>query len=152
MKRVFGIDLGTNSIGWSIVEQLENGKYRHIKSGVDIFKDGVDHDKSGEHPCVQLRTNARGLRRHYFRRRLHKIELLKILIEERMCPPLTDEDLKRWRFKKIYPKEDNFMEWQRTNDNLDKNPYHDRYVALTRKLDLSIESDRFTTCRSAEDS
>lgn len=51
MKRVFGIDLGTNSIGWSIVEQLENGKYRHIKSGVDIFKDGVDHDKSGEHPC-----------------------------------------------------------------------------------------------------
>lgn len=54
MKRVFGIDLGTNSIGWSIVEQLENGKYRHIKSGVDIFKDGVDHDKSGEHPCVQL--------------------------------------------------------------------------------------------------
>ena len=27
-----------------------------------------------------------------------------------MCPPLTDEDLKRWRFKKIYPKEDNFME------------------------------------------
>lgn len=73
MKRVFGIDLGTNSIGWSIVEQLENGKYRHIKSGVDIFKDGVDHDKSGEHPCVQLRTNARGLRRHYFRRRLHKI-------------------------------------------------------------------------------
>ena len=26
-----------------------------------------------------------------------------------MCPPLTDEDLKRWRFKKIYPKEDNFM-------------------------------------------
>lgn len=58
MKRVFGIDLGTNSIGWSIVEQLENGKYRHIKSGVDIFKDGVDHDKSGEHPCVQLRTNG----------------------------------------------------------------------------------------------
>lgn len=39
MKRVFGIDLGTNSIGWSIVEQLENGKYSHIKSGVDIFKD-----------------------------------------------------------------------------------------------------------------
>ena len=148
MKRVFGIDLGTNSIGWSIVEQLENGKYRHIKSGVDIFKDGVDHDKSGGHPCVQLRTNARGLRRHYFRRRLHKIELLKILIEERMCPPLTDEDLKRWRFKKIYPKEDNFMEWQRTNDNLDKNPYHDRYVALTRKLDLSIECDRYILGRA----
>ena len=36
MKRVFGIDLGTNSIGWSIVEQLENGKYDIIFAVVYI--------------------------------------------------------------------------------------------------------------------
>lgn len=108
----------------------------------------MDHDDKGEHPCVQLRTKERGLRRHYFRRRLHKIELLKILVDERMCPPLTVDELKQWRNRKVYPKNKAFMEWQRTNDNEGKNPYFDRHIALTRTLDLTIERERFILGRA----
>lgn len=150
MTKIWGIDLGTNSIGWAIVEKKENGRYRHIKSGVDIFKDGVDHEGSKEKPCVQLRTGARGVRRRYFRRRLHKIELLKILVAEGMCPSLTDEELQLWRDRKVYPKDEAFMEWQRTNDNEGegKNPYYDRHLALTKTLDLTIERERFILGRA----
>ena len=76
MTKILGIDLGTNSIGWAIVERQET-EYKLLDKGVNIFQDGVAHDKSGEKPAVAERTNARALRRHYFRRRLRKIETLK---------------------------------------------------------------------------
>ena len=41
-----------------------------------------------------------------------------------------------------------FIQWQRTDDNEDKNPYHDRYTCLTRKLDLSLKEDRFILGRA----
>ena len=79
MAKVLGLDLGTNSLGWALVDESEN-EYTLIDKGVDIFQEGVARDKNNEKPAVQDRTSARALRRHYFRRRLRKIELLKILI------------------------------------------------------------------------
>ncbi len=35
-----------------------------------------------------------------------------------------------------------FLAWQRTDDNIDKNPYHDRYVTLSSSLNLSLRSER----------
>ena len=80
MEKVIGLDLGTNSIGWSIVLHNDDLSYTLLDKGVNIFQDGVAHDKSGEKPAVQERTAARASRRHYFRRRLRKIQLLKILV------------------------------------------------------------------------
>ena len=77
MAKILGLDLGTNSIGWAITEQYED-RYELLDRGVDIFQEGVARTKSGEEPMVKTRTDARALRRHYFRRRLRKIELLKI--------------------------------------------------------------------------
>lgn len=141
MVRILGLDLGTNSLGWAITEQHENG-FELLDRGVDIFQEGVNRTKSGEEPMVKTRTDSRALRRHYFRRRLRKIALLKVLVANDMCPRLTTEQLDAWRYGKRYPVDDEFLSWQRTDDNTDKNPYHDRYVALTEVLDMSKRSGR----------
>ena len=121
MAKILGLDLGTNSIGWAITERTESGNVL-LDRGVDIFQEGVNRTKSGEEPMVKIRTNARSLRRHYFRRRLRKIELLKVLIANHMCPLLTNAQLDAWRYEKQYPMEKEFLAWQRTDDNTDKNP------------------------------
>lgn len=147
MSKTLGLDLGTNSIGWAIVERNDTECTLKDK-GVTIFQEGVAREKESEKPAVQDRTAARALRRHYFRRRLRKIELLKVLIRHGLCPPLTDEQLVLWRTKKIYPTGEEFIRWQRTDDNEDKNPYHDRYRALTEVLDLRLQSDRYVLGRA----
>ena len=145
--KVLGIDLGTNSIGWAITEQSDTG-YKLLDKGVDIFQEGVLREKGNEQPMVQKRTESRALRRHYFRRRLRKIELLKVLIQHDLCPYLSDEQLAQWKQKKVYPQTDEFIAWQRTDDNKDKNPYHDRYIALTKQLNLGMKYDRYTLGRA----
>lgn len=148
MTKVLGLDLGTNSIGWAVVERDDNGKCTLLDRGVHIFQDGVAHDQSGEKPAVQERTSARALRRHYFRRRLRKIELLRILIQNNYCPFLSDEELQIWREQKKYPLNDDFLAWQRTDDCVGKNPYYDRYVCLTQKLDFQKKQDRMILGRA----
>lgn len=149
MTKILGIDLGTNSIGWAITTQYEDkNSYKLLERGVSIFQEGVAREKNNEVPMVQERTNARSLRRHYFRRRLRKIELLKILIKFDLCPALTTEMLNNWRYKKQYPLDENLLQWLRTDDNCEKNPYHDRYVALTRVLDLDKQEERYLLGRA----
>lgn len=147
MAKVLGLDLGTNSLGWALVDESEN-EYTLIDKGVDIFQEGVARDKNNEKPAVQDRTSARALRRHYFRRRLRKIELLKILIRYDLCPPLPEELLTAWQKEKRYPQDNEFLRWQRTDDNGDRNPYHDRYVALSERLDLGNRTQRWLLGRA----
>lgn len=147
MTRILGIDLGTSSIGWAITEQNDNN-YTLIDKGVNIFQEGVAREKNNEVPMVQERTKARALRRHYFRRRLRKIEILKILIKYKLCPLLTEDELHNWRYKKQYPLNEAFMHWLRTDEGCDKNPYKDRYTALTQPLDLQKEEERYTLGRA----
>lgn len=147
MGKVLGLDLGTNSIGWAIIEQGDSD-YRLLDKGVNIFQEGVARDKGSEKPAVQDRTNFRALRRHYFRRRLRKIELLRILIANDFCPKLTEEQLSNWKEKKMYPITEGFIQWQRTDDNAEKNPYHDRFLCLTTNLDLSQQKDRYILGRA----
>lgn len=102
MAKVLGLDLGTNSLGWALVDESEN-EYTLIDKGVDIFQEGVARDKNNEKPAVQDRTSARALRRRYFRRRLRKIELLKILIRYDLCPPLPEEPVDRLAKRETLP-------------------------------------------------
>ena len=39
MARILGLDLGTNSIGWAIVEK-ENNDFSLVDKGVRIFSEG----------------------------------------------------------------------------------------------------------------
>ena len=45
MDRILGIDLGTNSIGWAIVDK-DNGTTKLIDKGVNIFQEGVAREKN----------------------------------------------------------------------------------------------------------
>ncbi len=145
MTKILGLDLGTNSIGWAITEQ-QDGNVTLLDRGVDIFQEGVAREKGEEKPMVQTRTDARALRRHYYRRRLRKIELLKVLVANNLCPYLDEAQLDAWRYKKQYPLEDEFMLWLRSNDS--NNPYADRFKSLTEALDLNKTDDRYTLGRA----
>lgn len=145
MTKILGLDLGTNSIGWAITKQQDNS-FMLLERGVDIFQEGVNRTKTGEEPMVKIRTDARALRRHYYRRRLRKIELLKVLIANNLCPYLSNEQLDAWRYEKQYPLVDEFMLWLHSSD--DNNPYADRFRSLTEVLDLKKIDDRYILGRA----
>lgn len=147
MEKILGIDLGTNSIGWAIVEK-DGTSTKLVDNGVHIFQEGVNRVKGNEEPMVKTRTEARASRRHYFRRRLRKIELLNVLIENSWCPYLSPEELKEWRVSKKFPLKDDFIGWLHTDDNEGCNPYNDRHRCLTETLNLSSQEDRYALGRA----
>lgn len=147
MERILGIDTGTNSLGWAIVDKDEN-QYHLIAKGTNIFSEGVKIEKGIESSKAAERTDHRSVRKHYWRRKIRKIRLLTILSDNDLCPRLKYEQLREWRLKKVYPTDDTFMEWQRTEDKAQVNPYKFRYICLTQKLDLSDITQRFVLGRA----
>lgn len=130
MEKILGIDLGTNSIGWAIREVNNDLENQIIDKGVLTFDKGVAEDKSGEHPMVQKRTEARGKRRNYQAEKYRKWELLECLINEGMCP-LTIEELNEWRhytkgFGRRYPQSEKFIQWLRFDFDGDGKPDFER--------------------------
>lgn len=147
--RILGLDTGTNSLGWAVVDRDENNQYTPICRGDLIFTEGVKQEKGNEFSLAAERTSYRASRRHYFRRRLRKVEVLKVLVKHKLCPPLSDEALNRWHTKKEYPLDEDFILWQRTSEADNKNPYHDRHICLHRKLNLKdSQTDRYTLGRA----
>lgn len=147
MERILGIDTGTNSLGWAIVEKTE-GIYHLVDKGTNIFSEGVKIEKGIESSKASERTDHRSVRKHYWRRKLRKIRLLTILSKHHLCPPLDKESLREWRLKKVYPGDEAFMDWQRTEDKENVNPYRFRYICLTHKLDLSDLTQRYILGRA----
>ena len=145
--KVLGIDLGTNSIGWAVVER-DGDSCRLLYHGAHIFQEGVAREKGNEKPSTEERTRHRGSRRHYDRRRLHKIQLLTVLTEAGLCPPVSKEELDAWRYDGKYPVNDEFIKWQRTSDEQNDNPYTARHEALSRRLDMSARHDRYLLGRA----
>ena len=47
MTKILGIDTGTNSLGWAIVEKKAE-QYCLLDKGVNIFQEGVNIDKDNE--------------------------------------------------------------------------------------------------------
>ena len=121
MKKL-GLDLGTNSIGWGIID-TNNTEKPIQKCGVYIFPEGVNKDSYGNDSSKAAeRTGYRSARRLKFRRKLRKYETLKVLIEYEMCP-LTIEELEKWRKEKIYPTSQEFINWYRTDELNNWEPY-----------------------------
>lgn len=147
-KRILGLDTGTNSLGWAVVDRDEYNNYTLVKHGSLIFQEGVKIEKNVESSKAAERTGYRSLRKQYFRRRLRKIEVLRVLVKHNLCPYLSEELLHAWHVHKTYPKTDDFMLWQRTSDNDDKNPYYDRHLCLHQKLDLERQDERYILGRA----
>jgi CRISPR-associated endonuclease Csn1 len=67
---VLGLDLGSNSIGWALIDEKNK---RIVNAGVRIFPEGVDRDKQGgELSKNESRRIARGMRRQIRRRAKRK--------------------------------------------------------------------------------
>jgi len=170
MQRILGLDLGTNSIGWAVVDKevttfKEEGLLKQKESysladkGVLIFSEGVKIEKGNESSKAAERTGYRSARRLKFRRKLRKFETLKVLIKHGMCP-LSIDELNDWRSSvnpetgkkmtfKNYPSNPHFRQWLHTDNEGDeeerkrqvKNPYSLRARALDNKLS-SLELGR----------
>ena len=84
MAKILGLDLGTNSIGWAVVEVNKKGQFnRVIDCGVRIFPKGVNVDtKNKESSKNKERRDARQTRRKHFRYKLRRRRLVREL--ERM--------------------------------------------------------------------
>nr|WP_319265715.1 type II CRISPR RNA-guided endonuclease Cas9 [uncultured Draconibacterium sp.] len=146
-RKKLGLDIGTNSIGWGVLEK-EDGKYKFVeKIGKDaklipskgsyIFPKGTE---GNERSKAAIRRGFRGARRRIDRIRMRKIATLKILSKHGLCPSFEEGELNRWKNKKIYPCDNlEFIEWQRTgkrggdieSEKL-KQPYYLRYLAATK--------------------
>ena len=37
-QRILGLDTGTNSLGWAVVDRFDDGHYELVKKGVLIFQ------------------------------------------------------------------------------------------------------------------
>ena len=128
MALILGLDLGTNSIGWSLVEDK---KKSIIGIGSRIFPMGVVNLGEGEGKEMSKnagRTENRGKRRQFFRQRFRKKLFLKKLSEHNMCP-LDTVDFEEWKTSKKFPE-------KKLKDWFAKNPYELRQKALNEELEL----------------
>lgn len=127
MANILGLDLGTNSIGWALIDDKLN---KILGVGSRIFPMGVENLGDGDNEMSKnaSRTGARGVRRQFFRRRLRKKILLKALSENKMCP-MEANDFEDWKKTKEFPSV-KLANWFALN------PYELRQKALFEKLSL----------------
>ena len=147
MTKILGIDTGTNSLGWAIVEKQAD-EYHLLDKGVNIFQEGVKIEKGIESSKAAERTAHKAARVRNYRIKLRKIRLLRILSDAHLCPPLSKAELSAWRLKKEYPKNELFMQWQSTDDESEKTPYAYRHKCLHECLDFSRMTDRYILGRA----
>jgi CRISPR-associated endonuclease Csn1 len=138
MSKILGLDLGTNSIGWAVVDDSNN---KILGMGSRIFPEGVIAKTIGsgekEESKNASRRESRQQRRQYYRKRLRKIKLLRTLIDFNMCP-LKHQELDKWakwdkskgKAGRIAPNSKDFQDW------LNMNPYFLRDKALNESLTL----------------
>ncbi len=94
-KKILGLDLGTNSIGWALVNEAENEKEKSeiIKLGVRVNPLTVDEQLNFE-KGKSITTNAdrtlkRSMRRNLQRFKLRKENLIEILKEHQFIDEMT---------------------------------------------------------------
>ncbi len=109
MSKILGLDLGTNSIGWAVVDDENN---EILGTGVRIFQEGVvEKGTAKEMSKNATRRDARQARRQNFRTAMRKKIVKRELRKYGMCP-VNNDNLKEWfklnpyelRAKAIYEK------------------------------------------------
>lgn len=164
MGKIFGLDLGTNSIGWAI-RNTDLSENQIEKFGVLTFNKGVGLGKTGEYSYAAERTKKRATRRLYQARKYRLWATLEDLINEGYCP-LSIEDLNKWRnYNKEEANKNNnagrvypiwnltFEAWIKLDfDNDGKpdytSPYQLRKELAETELDFTQEVNRFKLGRA----
>ena len=90
MKYRLGLDLGTNSLGWSIFSlDDDNNVQELIDLGVRIFSDG--RDPKTKEPLAVARRTARSQRKLIYRRKLRRKHTFKLLQTQGLFPASKQE-------------------------------------------------------------
>ncbi len=88
-----GLDLGTNSIGWSVFSlDDDNSVLELIDIGVRIFSDG--RDPKTKEPLAVARRTARSQRKLIYRRKLRRKQAFRLLQAQGLFPKTKEECLK----------------------------------------------------------
>lgn len=90
MKYRLGLDMGTNSIGFAVIElSEENYPVDLVDMGVRIFKDG--RNPKDKQPLAVARRLARGMRRQRDRKNQRKRQIIRTLIDNNLFPVNEEE-------------------------------------------------------------
>lgn len=129
-KKTLGLDLGSNSLGWAVLDDLTGDV---LDKGVVVFPEGIDAANDTLETPAAIRRAARMGRRIKFRRKMRKWGLLKVLIAHAMCP-LHQDELEDWKKTGRYPLANRtFIDWLKATDT--SNPYCDRAAAAEGKVE-----------------
>jgi CRISPR-associated endonuclease Csn1 len=85
---VLGLDLGTNSLGWSIIGLVDGEPARLVRAGVRVFDAGMDDSKGPgrEESRNKARRDARSHRRQLWRHQRRLLKLARILQRFKLLP------------------------------------------------------------------
>ena len=90
MAKILGLDLGSNSIGWALLESTSdsgNDFTSIIDAGVRIFQEGVDRSTTGAELSKNAqRRSARGARKLHKRRNQRREALQQLLVQRDLLP------------------------------------------------------------------
>jgi len=101
MAYVLGLDIGSNSIGWAIIDKQ---KRQLVDIGVRVFPEGVDRNTKGlEKSKNATRREARGARRTHQRQNQRKQQLLKVLQSTELLPQSESELMSLFQKKESNP-------------------------------------------------
>lgn len=84
MKKILGLDLGTTSVGWAMIEKEESQSGSIVAGGVRIFTGVTEGAKNTLKN--KARRDKRGTRRNIRRRRSRKTALKKALVKAGLLP------------------------------------------------------------------
>ena len=89
----FGLDLGTNSIGWSVFSLDDDNEILKLEDmGVRIFSDG--RDPKTKEPLAVARRSARAQRKLIYRRKLRRKQAFRLLQSQGLFPATKEECMK----------------------------------------------------------
>jgi CRISPR-associated endonuclease Csn1 len=146
MAIILGLDLGTSSLGWALID---SNKQQIIDTGVRIFPEGIVDKGKGEKEMSKNATRRvnRGARRQNFRRKVRKNYLLKLLRENNMAPHREDE-MHIWFGMQPYQLRSEALDREISMEELGRVFYHmiqrRGFQSNSRKVILSEKSPIFT--------
>lgn len=105
MKKILGLDLGTNSIGWAVLKEELTNEDKTRLTGIDCAGSRIipmdaailgDFDKGSSISQTADRTRLRGIRRLIERSHLRRSRLHRVLMEMNWLPTHYTECLDRY--------------------------------------------------------
>lgn len=139
MKKILGLDLGTNSIGWAVVSVDENGNPQNIEGMgsriIPMGSDKIDYEKGATITKNADRRAKRSARRMGKRYKMRRNKLLFILDKLSMLP-------EQFQFKNDFPEANKLQDLEllpirKKTLQLDSLQHYElRKKALSQKIEL----------------